>query len=135
MAARSATPSAAAPPWASSPRRARPTPPGADWSQAGKTRRQGDRETRRQEPVSVSLSPWLLVSPRERVIALDPHELAGRKCVPCEGGVPPLPEEQVRHYLAAVPAWQLNSDGNRIARSWRVKDFLTALDFFQRIAH
>src|SRR5262245_46710676 len=59
--------------------------------------------------------------------------LVGRRCVPCEGGVPPLSKEQVQSYLKAVPGWKLTADGQRIRREWRVKDFVTALDFFKRI--
>src|SRR6516164_7375485 len=60
-------------------------------------------------------------------------ELRGRHCLACEGGVPALAADQVRHYLAALPHWQLEGDGQRIRRQWRVKDFLTALDFFNRL--
>jgi 4a-hydroxytetrahydrobiopterin dehydratase len=60
-------------------------------------------------------------------------ELTGKHCVPCEGGVAPLSPEQVRDYLAAVPQWRLAADGKRIRREWRVKDFATALDFFNRV--
>src|SRR5260370_4346230 len=61
-------------------------------------------------------------------------ELTGKHCTPCEGGVPPLSAGQVREHLDAVPGWQAAADGKRITRSWRVKDFATALDFFRRIA-
>jgi 4a-hydroxytetrahydrobiopterin dehydratase len=60
-------------------------------------------------------------------------DLTSRHCAPCEGGVPPLSLEQVRDYLAAVPQWRLTDDGKRIRREWRVKDFATALDFFNRV--
>jgi 4a-hydroxytetrahydrobiopterin dehydratase len=61
--------------------------------------------------------------------------LAGKRCQPCEGGVPPLSPEQIREHLAALPEWKLTADGQRIRREWRVKNFLTALDFFNRIGH
>ncbi len=32
-----------------------------------------------------------------------------------------------------VPGWQVTTDGKRLRREWRVKDFLTGLDFFQRV--
>jgi 4a-hydroxytetrahydrobiopterin dehydratase len=32
-----------------------------------------------------------------------------------------------------VPEWKLSADGKRISRSWRVRDFMTGLDFFRRI--
>jgi 4a-hydroxytetrahydrobiopterin dehydratase len=47
--------------------------------------------------------------------------------------VPPLGAEAVREYLRAVPGWQLTADGKRLRREWRVKDFATALDFFNRV--
>ena len=60
-------------------------------------------------------------------------DLTSKRCQPCEGGIPPLPAEQVRELLAAVPSWQLTADGRRIRREWRVKDFATALDFFDDV--
>ncbi|HZU35337.1 MAG TPA: 4a-hydroxytetrahydrobiopterin dehydratase [Gemmataceae bacterium] len=60
-------------------------------------------------------------------------ELLKKHCVPCEGGVPPLSTEQVRDALRTLPGWQLSADGKRIRREWRVKDFDTALRFFQEV--
>ena len=60
-------------------------------------------------------------------------ELASRRCLPCEGGVPALTGDELRAYLAAVPQWKLTTDGKRIRREWRAKDFLAALEFFQRV--
>ena len=62
------------------------------------------------------------------------NELAARRCAPCSGTVAALPPDRVRELLALVPAWKLSADGKRIARSWRVRDFATALDFFRRVA-
>ncbi|HEX4609263.1 MAG TPA: 4a-hydroxytetrahydrobiopterin dehydratase [Urbifossiella sp.] len=63
----------------------------------------------------------------------DASDLSRRRCKPCASGTPPLPPEQVRAYLARLPAWALAADGPRIRREWRVKDFLTGLDFFRRV--
>ena len=60
-------------------------------------------------------------------------ELSEKHCVPCEGHVAPLPADQARRLLQQLPGWQLQQDGKRIRREWRVKDFATALDFFRRI--
>ncbi len=60
-------------------------------------------------------------------------ELTGKRCVPCEGGVPPVTGEQLTQYLAAVPNWKLTADGQRIRREWRVKNFMAGLDFFDRV--
>jgi 4a-hydroxytetrahydrobiopterin dehydratase len=59
-------------------------------------------------------------------------ELTHKHCVACEAGLPALGSDQVREYLASVPNWQLTADGKRIRREWRVKDFMTALDFINR---
>jgi 4a-hydroxytetrahydrobiopterin dehydratase len=60
-------------------------------------------------------------------------ELVQKKCAACEGGIPALPPEQVREMLTAVPGWQVTADGKRIARNWRVKNFVAGLDFFRRV--
>jgi 4a-hydroxytetrahydrobiopterin dehydratase len=60
-------------------------------------------------------------------------ELCRKHCLPCEGGVPALTPQQIRDHLPAVPDWKLTPDGKRLRREWRVKDFATALDFFNRI--
>ena len=60
-------------------------------------------------------------------------ELTQKKCRPCEGGVPPLSTAEVQLLLPNVPQWRLTADGKGIRREWRVKDFATALDFFQRV--
>jgi 4a-hydroxytetrahydrobiopterin dehydratase len=60
-------------------------------------------------------------------------ELTAKHCVPCEGGIPRLSSAEVQSHLPAVPQWKLTADGQRIRREWRVKDFATALDFFNRI--
>jgi len=60
-------------------------------------------------------------------------DLRAKHCLPCEGGIPKLTPAEVQEHLAAVPQWKLSADGQRIRREWRVKDFATALDYFNRI--
>jgi 4a-hydroxytetrahydrobiopterin dehydratase len=52
-------------------------------------------------------------------------ELAQRKCVPCEGGVPPLPAERVQRMLAQVPGWDI--ENGKLTRDVKVADFRAAL--------
>jgi 4a-hydroxytetrahydrobiopterin dehydratase len=61
-------------------------------------------------------------------------DLTKKRCVSCEVGAVPLTAEQVKNLAPAVPDWKVSADGKRIRREWRVRDFVTALDFFQRIA-
>jgi 4a-hydroxytetrahydrobiopterin dehydratase len=60
-------------------------------------------------------------------------ELSAKKCRSCESGVPPLPPAEVAELLRQVPEWHSSANGKSIRREWRVKDFVTALDFFRRI--
>lgn len=61
-------------------------------------------------------------------------ELVRKTCVPCEGGVPPLPEETATAMLASVPGWELSAGGKRIRRSWVVKNYQAGIDFFNAVA-
>jgi len=60
------------------------------------------------------------------------EELAQRKCVPCEGGVPPLDEPAARRYLASLSGWSL-VDANRIQKEFAFRDFARALAFVNRV--
>jgi 4a-hydroxytetrahydrobiopterin dehydratase len=66
-------------------------------------------------------------------MSITASELRKKRCTPCEGGVPPLKEDQVRDFLKAVPDWKLSDDRKSISRQWKVKDFLAGLEFFQRV--
>lgn len=61
-------------------------------------------------------------------------DLASKKCVPCEGGDPPLPRVEVEKLLVEVPDWQLKDDGLlKISRSFKFKDFAQALNFVNKV--
>ena len=62
------------------------------------------------------------------------EQLKQKKCVPCEGGVPTVPREEADRLLKDLPGWTLSKDGIRIRREWVMKDFMTAIDFFHRVA-
>jgi 4a-hydroxytetrahydrobiopterin dehydratase len=62
------------------------------------------------------------------------EDLARKKCTPCEGGVPPLGAVEARAFLDRVEGWQLTEDGKRIRRAWTAKNFMAAIDFFDKIA-
>ena len=62
------------------------------------------------------------------------EELTTKKCQPCEGGVPPVPVDEVNRLLESLPGWKLTDDGQRIRREWVAKNFMAAIDFFNRVA-
>ncbi len=61
-------------------------------------------------------------------------QLVAKKCVPCEGGVPKYTRQQAEEQLKNLTGWQLTTDGQRIRKSWTVKDFLAGLEFFNEVA-
>ncbi len=63
-------------------------------------------------------------------------ELAGRKCVPCEGGVEPLSRPQAEALLARLHRdWALDDEAKSIVRSFRFRDFFRTMSFVNAIAH
>ena len=61
-------------------------------------------------------------------------ELVKKKCLPCEGGVEACPIDEARQQLKQLNGWYLTHDGERIRKDWKVKDFMTGIDFFNRCA-
>jgi 4a-hydroxytetrahydrobiopterin dehydratase len=61
-------------------------------------------------------------------------QLRTKKCKPCEGGVPPVPKDEAIRLLEDLPGWSLSDDGIRIRREWTVRNFMSAIEFFQRVA-
>ncbi|MFM8275166.1 MAG: 4a-hydroxytetrahydrobiopterin dehydratase [Gemmata sp.] len=60
-------------------------------------------------------------------------ELTAKKCTACEGHTPPFTAEQIAAHLPAVPEWKLSDDGTHIRRKYRLKDFVAALAFVNRV--
>jgi 4a-hydroxytetrahydrobiopterin dehydratase len=57
-----------------------------------------------------------------------------RHCVPCEGGVERLSIETAQRYLAELPNWSLEEDGEQIVRKLNAGDFPTAVRHLNAIA-
>jgi len=61
-------------------------------------------------------------------------DLASRRCVPCEGGVPPLGREEAERLRAAVQRWESDEDGKAIRRTFKFKNFKEAIAFVNAVA-
>lgn len=59
-------------------------------------------------------------------------DLKNKKCVPCEGGVDPLSDEQISQWLRELPLWKLV--GKEIHREYQFKDFKAAMVFVNGVA-
>ena len=59
-------------------------------------------------------------------------DLTQKKCIPCEGGMPPLNEGEIEKLLKHVNGWDVE-DG-RLKKQFNFKDFREAMGFVNKIA-
>lgn len=62
------------------------------------------------------------------------EQLARKKCVPCEGGVPAYSQADAEKQLEKLGGWRLTADGKRIRKEWKMKNFVAAMEFFNAVA-
>lgn len=62
-------------------------------------------------------------------------DLLNKKCVPCEGGIPPLSEEKENKHMKEVEGWSLIREGiHRIRKEFYLEDFKEAMNFVNNVA-
>lgn len=61
-------------------------------------------------------------------------DLTKKKCQPCEGGAKPLTREQAEELRKQTLEWQLSSDGKKITRTFKFKNFGETCAFFNKVA-
>ena len=59
-------------------------------------------------------------------------DLADQKCLPCKGGVPPLPPEKIKELLTQLSGWEAVKN-HHLTKKFAFPDFVTALAFVNRI--
>jgi 4a-hydroxytetrahydrobiopterin dehydratase len=59
-------------------------------------------------------------------------DLAGKKCKPCEGSVPPLEDQEIRRLLKQLEGWEY-ADG-RIAKTYAFKNYYQTMAFVNATA-
>jgi 4a-hydroxytetrahydrobiopterin dehydratase len=62
----------------------------------------------------------------------DSTDLASRKCVACDGGVPPLKQDEVSRLLKLIRGWE-SADG-RIAKTYSFKNYHETMAFVNAAA-
>jgi 4a-hydroxytetrahydrobiopterin dehydratase len=60
-------------------------------------------------------------------------DLAQKTCVPCHGGVPPLPESEVNRLLGQLSKGWHVVEGREIAKVYLFNNFVEAVDFVNAI--
>jgi 4a-hydroxytetrahydrobiopterin dehydratase len=62
-------------------------------------------------------------------------KLADRKCVPCEGGVPPLKGDELNKLLDQLNnGWKV-IEGHHLEKLFKFKNFKQALDYTNRVGN
>jgi len=62
-------------------------------------------------------------------------DLTKKHCVPCEGGIPPMSDEEEDRYIKEVPSWTLVREGtHKIKKQFKFKNFKEAMGFINRVA-
>ncbi len=60
--------------------------------------------------------------------------LANKRCVPCEGGTPPLEGEKIQEYVKQVEGWEV-LDNKLIKKTFKFKTFRESIDFVNQVAN
>ena len=80
---------------------------------------------------------WKKKSKVDRMIltcGVDNVSLDEKKCIPCQGGIPPLSIDEIQPYMAQIhDDWTLVAD-HHIERIFSFSDFKNALDFVNHAA-
>jgi 4a-hydroxytetrahydrobiopterin dehydratase len=61
-------------------------------------------------------------------------ELTAKRCVPCEGGVAPMDDEQARDMLQQLHDWELDGAGKEISRTYKFKNYYQTMAFVNALA-
>jgi 4a-hydroxytetrahydrobiopterin dehydratase len=60
--------------------------------------------------------------------------LTEKKCIPCEGGVPPLTTTEAQKLLAQLNEWTLNEQAHEITKKFVFKNFYHTMSFVNAVA-
>ena len=67
---------------------------------------------------------------------LNMSDLANKKCIPCEGGIPPFDVSEIHKYLKKVDGWNVeedNLDGFHILKNFKFENFLESQSFVNKV--
>ena len=56
------------------------------------------------------------------------NDLSQKTCLPCQGGIAALPEDEVRALMGQLDGWTLSDDATRISRRFAFKGFAKAVE-------
>ena len=63
-------------------------------------------------------------------------DLANKKCIPCEGNIPPFDKSEIHKYLKKVDGWNVKSDDNKcyfLTKNFKFKNFIESQNFTTKV--
>ena len=66
------------------------------------------------------------------------NDLADKKCIPCEGGIPSFNLEEIHKYLKKVDGWKVESNQDKsffLAKEFLFKNFQESQNFVNKIGN
>ena len=65
-------------------------------------------------------------------------DLADKKCIPCEGGIPGFEITEIHKYLKMVDGWEVKADEDKIyylIKNFKFKNFIESQNFVNKIGN
>ena len=63
-------------------------------------------------------------------------DLANKKCVPCEGNIPPFDKSEIHNYLKKVDGWDVKSNDDKsyyLIKNFKFKNFKESQNFINKV--
>ena len=64
-------------------------------------------------------------------------ELSKKKCIPCEGNIPPFEMEEIYKYLKKVDGWDVKTDNEKsyfLIKDFKFKNFADSQNFTHKVS-
>ncbi len=65
-------------------------------------------------------------------------ELADKKCIPCEGGIPSFDLKEIHKYLKKVDGWDVKTDDDKsyyLLKEFKFENFLESQNFINKVGN
>ena len=65
-------------------------------------------------------------------------ELSDKKCIPCEGNIPPFDKSEIHKYLKKVDGWDVKSDDDKsfyLIKDFKFKNFEESQKFVNKVGN
>ncbi len=63
-------------------------------------------------------------------------DLSEKKCIPCEGNIPPFKTEEIHNYLKKVDGWEVKKDkldGHFLTKQFKFDNFIESQSFVNKV--